>query len=52
MGGGGEECGKQEKFSVFIYKSETCCWTKKLNKNDYGVDKSGYFFLLEKSKQG
>ena len=26
------------------YKSETYCWTKKRNRDDYGVDK--YFLLL------
>ena len=25
------------------YKSETCCWTQKLNKEYYGIDK---YFLL------
>ena len=30
------------------YMSETYCWTQKLNRGDYGVDK--YFLLSKKSK--
>jgi hypothetical protein len=47
VGGGGEECGKEDKCSgqfAVKYKSETYFWTKKLNKKDYGVPK--YFLLL------
>jgi hypothetical protein len=28
------------------YRSETYCWTKKLNREDYGVDKYWVFFIL------
>jgi hypothetical protein len=38
-----------DEFAV-KYKSETYCWTKKLDKEDYGVDK--YFLLLQKNKHG
>ena len=31
------------------YKSETYCWTRKLNKEDYGVDK--YWVLLAVVKE-
>ncbi len=27
------------QFAAVKYKSETYCWTKKLNREDYGVDK-------------
>jgi len=27
------------QFAEVKYKSETYCWTKKLNREDYGVDK-------------
>jgi hypothetical protein len=31
------------------YKSETYCWTQKLNREDYGFD-NGSFLLLQKSE--
>ncbi len=38
------------QFAAIKYKSETYCWTKKLNREDYGVDKvlgdSFFFFRL------
>jgi hypothetical protein len=41
-GGCGEECGKEksvaDQFAV-KYRIETYYWTKKLDKEDYGVDK-------------
>ena len=36
------------QFAAVKYKSETYRWTKKLNREDCGVDK--YFLLLKKSK--
>jgi hypothetical protein len=30
------------------YKPETYCWTQKLNKEDYGVDKYGVLLALGK----
>ena len=37
-----------DEFAV-KYKSETYCWTKKLDKEDYGVDK--YWVLLAVVKE-
>jgi hypothetical protein len=27
------------QFAAVMYRSETCCWTEKLNREDYGEDK-------------
>ena len=35
-----------DQFATVKYRSETCCWTQKLNREDYGVDKYWVFFLL------
>jgi hypothetical protein len=32
------------------YKNEASCWTHSLNKEDYGVDKYGYFLLSKNNK--
>ena len=51
-GGGGEECGKKKSVSdqfTVKYRLETYRWTKKLNKDDYGVDK--YWVLLDVVKE-
>jgi hypothetical protein len=32
------------QFAAVKYRTETYCWTQKLNREDYGVNK--YFFLL------
>ena len=34
------------QFAAVKYKSETYCWTKKLNREDYGVDKYWVILLL------
>jgi hypothetical protein len=34
------------QFATVRYRSETYCWTKKLNREDYGVDK----YWVEKQK--
>jgi hypothetical protein len=31
-------------FAAVKYSSETYCWTQKLNRQDYGVDKYWVFF--------
>ncbi len=38
------------QFAEVHYGSETCCWTKKLNREDYGVDKYWVFFFFEISR--
>ena len=46
-----EECVSQKRKSVagqfasVKYRSETYCWTQKLNREDYGVDKYWVFFF-------
>jgi hypothetical protein len=37
------------QFAAVKYRSETYCWTKKLNKEDYGVDM--YLVLLAVAKE-
>ncbi len=39
-----EEKSVAGQFSAVKYRSETYCWTQKLNRKDYGVDK--YFVIL------
>jgi hypothetical protein len=34
------------QFAVVKYRSETYCWTKKLNREDYGVDKYWVLFFF------
>jgi hypothetical protein len=33
-----------DQFAAFKYRSERYCWTQKLNREDYGVDKYFFFF--------
>jgi hypothetical protein len=35
------------QFAAVKYRSETYCWTQKLNREDYGIDK----YLLAVSKE-
>jgi hypothetical protein len=36
-----------DQFAAVKYRSETCCWTKKLNREGYGVGKYWvHFFFL------
>ena len=44
-----EECCCVDDQFVVKYKTETYCWTKKRNKEDYGVDK--YLVLLAVVKE-
>ena len=37
------------QFAAVKYRSETYCWTQKLNREDYGVDK--YWVLLAVVKE-
>ena len=37
------------QFAAVKYRSETYCWTQKLNREDYGVDK--YWVLLDVVKE-
>jgi len=37
------------QFATVTYKSETYCWTQKLNRKDYGVDM--YWVLLAAVKE-
>jgi hypothetical protein len=34
------------QFAAVKYRSETYCWTQKLNREDYGVDKCWVLFFL------
>ncbi len=34
-----------DQFAAVKHRSETCCWTQKLNREDYGVEKHWVFFL-------
>jgi hypothetical protein len=34
------------QFAVVKYRSETYCWSKKLNREDYGLDKYWVFFFF------
>jgi hypothetical protein len=34
------------QFAAVKNKSETYCWTQKLNREDYGVTSAGHFLLL------
>ncbi len=34
------------QFAAVKYRSETFCWTQKLNREAYGVDKYRVFFFL------
>ncbi len=34
------------QFAAVKYRSETYCWTQKLNREDYGVDKYWVFFFF------
>ena len=36
------------QFAAIKYKSEAYCWTQKLNREDYGVDKSWVLLAVEK----
>ena len=38
-----------DQFGAVKYRSETYCWTQKLNREDYGVDK--YWVLLAVVKE-
>jgi hypothetical protein len=38
-----------DQFAAVKYKSETYCWTRKPNREDYGVDK--YWILLPVVKE-
>ena len=38
-----------DQFAAVKYRSETYCWTQKLNREDYGVDK--YWVLLAVVKE-
>ena len=37
------------QFAAVKYRSETYCWTEKLNREDYGLDK--YWVLLDRWKR-
>ena len=36
------------QFAAVKYKSETCCWTQKPNREDYGVDKYWVIFIFSR----
>ena len=40
------------QFAAVKYRSETYYWTKKLNREDYGVDKYWVFFFLSRLRFG
>jgi hypothetical protein len=36
------------QFAAVKHRSETYCWTRKLNREDYGVDKYWVFFIFSR----
>ena len=40
------------QFAALKYRSETYCWTKKLNREDYGVDKYLVLFFFSRLRFG